>query len=144
MRPHGSAAQLQRRRRRAIALLRKGCSTTEAAARVGADPSSVRRWRQALRRRGEAGLNARPHPGRPCLLSGRQKQALVKRLLKGARANGFSTDLWTCPRIVELIEARYGVRYHVDHIPRLMASLGFSGRKPDTRARERDAQAIRQ
>jgi transposase len=67
---------------------------------------------------------------------------LAARLLKGAKANGFSTDLWTCSRIAELIERRYGVRYHVDHIPRLMASLGWSCQKPEVRAVERDEQAI--
>lgn len=144
MRPHGSAAELERRRRRAIDLLEKGFSTTEVAERVGADSSSVRRWRQAHRRRGERGLNPKPHPGRPSLLTTRQKNRLVKRLLKGARANGFSTDLWTCPRIVELIEHHYGVHYHVDHIPRLMASLGWSCQKPKKRAIERDEEAIRQ
>jgi len=47
-------------------------------------------------------------------------------LLKGASAFGFAADLWTCPRIAQLIEKRYRVHYHVDAIPRLMASLGFS------------------
>ena len=125
MRPYGSAAELERRRRRAIAWLEKGCSAAEAALRVGVDPSSVRRWRQAFRRRGEAGLNARPHPGRPSLLSRRQKDVLARRLRKGPRANGFPTDAWTGPRIIELIERRYGVRYHVDHVPRFLDSLSF-------------------
>jgi transposase len=51
---------------------------------------------------------------------------LVACLLKGATALGFGTDLWTCPRIARLIQERYGVHYHVDAIPRLMAGLGFS------------------
>ena len=87
-------------------------------------------------------LDLKPHPGRPCLLTARQRQALVKRLLKGARANGFSTDLWTYPCIVELIEDHFGVRYHVDHIPRLMVALGLSGQKPARRALERDEKVI--
>ena len=106
MRPNGSAIDLEQRRRRALRLLRSGLSVNEVALRVGADPSSVRRWRQAFRRR----------------LTTRQKNGLVKRLRTGARANGFSTDFWTCPRIAELIERRYGVRYHVDHIPHLLRS----------------------
>lgn len=142
MRPNGSAAELERRRRRGIELLDKGFSTTEVADRIGADSSSVRRWRQAHRRKGEAGLAAKPHPGRPARLAKRQKTLLVKRLLKGAKANGFSTDLWTCPRIGELIEQQYGVQYHVDHIPRLLASLGWSCQKPQKKAIERDEEGI--
>jgi transposase len=105
--------------------------------------TSVRRWRQAYQQRGPAGLAAKPVPGRPPRLSRRQKRGLVSRLLKGPLAHGFATDLWTCPRIAQVIEERYGVRYHVDHIPRLMASLGFSSQKPERQASERDEEAIR-
>jgi transposase len=108
-------------------------SVNEAALRVGADPSSVRRWRQAFRRRGDRGLDHRPQPGRPCLLNTRQKNGLVKCLRSGARANGFSSDDWTYPRIAELIERRYGVRYHVGHIPHLLRSLGLSGSRLSAR-----------
>lgn len=144
MRPQGSAQELERRRRRAVELMRQGHSNTQIAERLGTTPQSVGRWRRAHQKRGDAALAAKPAPGRPPRLSPRQKQRLVARLLKGARANGFATDLWTCPRIVELIARRYGVRYHVDHIPRLMASLGFSCQKPERRAVERDEEAIAQ
>ena len=35
-------------------------------------------------------------------------------VLKGAKAAGFPTDLWTCPRVAQLIKDRSGPRYHVD------------------------------
>ena len=142
MRPNGSASELERRRRRAIELLDRGLTPSEVADRVGADPGSVRRWRQSYRRKGARGLESKPHPGRPSRLTPRQKRGLERRLLKGARANGFDSDLWTCPRIAEVIEHRYGVEYHVDHIPRLLASLGWSCQRPEKRAIERDEQAI--
>jgi transposase len=63
--------------------------------------------------------------------------------MAGACAQGFDTDLWTCPRIVQLIRRLYRVRYHVDHIPRLMANLGFSVQRPERQARERNEQVIR-
>ncbi len=142
MRPNGSASELERRRRRAIDLLDRGLTPREVADRVGADPSSVRRWRQSYRRKGARGLEPKPHPGRPSRLTPRQKRSLERRLLKGARADGFDSDLWTCPRIAEVIEYHYGVEYHVDHIPRLLASLGWSCQRPEKRAIERDEQAI--
>jgi transposase len=134
--------ELERRRRRAIALVLEGHSKVEAAQRVGAKPASVTRWWQAYEAKGEAGLSAVRHPGPKPKLSAYQRKLLANRLLKGAQANGFATNLWTGPRIVELIERRYGVRYHVDHIPRLMASLGWSCQKPERRAIERDESAI--
>lgn len=142
MRPKGNAAELERRRRRAVALLENGYSTTEVAERVGTDPRSVRRWRRAYQQEGEEALAAIPPPGRPSKLSARQRKLVVRRLLKGAKASGFTTDVWTCPRIAEVIERHYGVRYHVDHIPRLMASLGWTCQKPEKRAVERDEDAI--
>jgi transposase len=43
---------------------------------------------------------------------------------------------------VEVIQRHFDVRYHVDHIPRLLASLGWSCQKPQKRAIERDEEAI--
>ena len=68
------------------------------------DPRSVRRWKHDLCRGGSAALQAVPASGRPPKLSSRQRQRLEKHLLKGAQAAGFATDLWTCPRVAELIE----------------------------------------
>lgn len=37
-------------------------------------------------------------------------------LLKGALKAGFPTDLWTCPRVADLIRQKWGVTYHADHV----------------------------
>lgn len=110
MRPHGSPEELQRRRQRAIKLLRQGHATVEVAHVVGVDRRSVRCWRAAFEQGGEEALSARPAPGRPSKLSPRQKQELVEALLEGAQAAGFPTNLWTCRRVGELIRRRFGVR----------------------------------
>jgi transposase len=88
-------------------------------------------------------LAAKPVPGRPGKLNARQRRSLALRLVRGATANGFGSDLWTCPRIAELVRRDFQVHYHVDHIPRLLASLGFSCQKPERQAVERDEEAIR-
>lgn len=64
-------------------------------------------------------------------------------LLKGAAAAGFPTDLWTCPRVAQVIQKRFGVGYHVDHIGRLLHGLGWSPQKPERRAVERNEAEIR-
>src|SRR6476646_3598279 len=56
MRPEGSAAELERRRRRAVELLRQGKGVREVARMVGASPGSVTVWRQAVEREGNAAL----------------------------------------------------------------------------------------
>jgi len=142
MRPCGSPEVLEQRRRRGIALLKEGYTPVEVARRMGVDRRSVRRWKAAYRKHGQAGIAARPTPGRPACLSPGQKKRLVAMLLKGARAGGFATDLWTCPRVAQLIWDRFGVDYHVDHVGRLLHGLGFSPQKPTRRAIERDEDEI--
>lgn len=142
MRPSGSAEELERRRTRAIELLNQGVAPVEVAYRLGVDRRSVRRWSAAYRQKGAAALKARPTSGRPSGLDAKAKRQLERLLLKGARAAGFPTDLWTCPRVAQLIEQRLGVRYHVDHIGRLLHGLGWSPQKPERRALERDEEAI--
>ena len=142
MRPTGTPEELERRRVRALALLDEGLQPVEVARRVAADRRSVRRWKAAARVQGAAGLRAKPAPGRPPKLKAKQRARLERFLVKGAQAAGYHTDLWTCPRVAELIEQRFGVGYHVDHVGRLLHELGWSPQKPARRALERDETAI--
>lgn len=143
MRPSGSPVELERRRLRALDLLKEGLLPVEVARRVGVDRRSVRRWRASFDAEGRAGVRALPTPGRPSKLSAAERARLEKALLRGALAHGFPTDLWTCPRVAELIDRRFRVEYHVDHVGRLLHALGWSPQKPERRARERDEEAIR-
>ena len=143
MRPAGNPETLERRRHKAINLLSEGWSPVEVARHVGVDRRSVRRWRAAHDRDGPDGVALRPAPGRPSKLDAKARGRLEKLLLKGARASGFPTDLWTCPRVGEVIRQAFGVDYHVDHLGRVLRSLGWTPQKPERQARERDEAAIR-
>ena len=143
MRPRGSADLLEDRRRRALALLDEGLSLNEVGRRIGCAPSSVMRWRDARRRGGQKALKVRFSPGRPKKLSALQRRGLIRVLLKGAMASGYSTQLWTTARIAEVIWKKFRVRYHRDHIGRLMHGLGWSHQKPQKRALERKEGEIR-
>lgn len=143
MRPPGSPQDLERRRLRAIELLKQDVPPVDVARIIGCDRRSVRRWNAAFRRRGDQGIKARPTPGRPPRLDDNAKRGLEKALLKGAMAAGFDTDMWTCPRVAQLIFDRFGLRYHVDHVCRLLHVLGWSPQKPQRRAVERDEGEIR-
>jgi len=138
MRPPGSPEELERRRNRAIELLKQDYQPVEVARMVGVDRRSVRRWKAAFRRKGASGIKAKPSSGRPSRLDTGAKKKLERKLLKGAKAFGFQTDLWTCPRVAELIRSQFGVSYHVDHIGRLLRSLGWTPQKPQRRAIERN------
>lgn len=142
MRTKGTPAELEARRLRAAELLSQNKGTSEVARLVGVTPSCVSKWKRTLRKRGPAGLKAKPLPGRKSRLSPTQKRRLVAAIKKGAVAAGYDNDLWTCRRIRDLIGKTEGVWYDFNHVGRILHTLGFSVQKPEARARERDEHAI--
>ena len=142
MRPKGSAAVLEARRRRGLRLLDQGRSLNEVARLLDCAPSSVMRWRDARDAGGEEALRVRFSPGRPPKLSARDRRRLIRLLQRGARAHGYATDLWTTGRVARLIFREFRVRYHRAHVGRVLHSLGWSVQKPERRALERDEERI--
>jgi len=142
MRPRGSAAVLEARRRVALTLVEEGHSLQTVARWLRCAASSVMRWRDAVRRRGERAFQVGASPGRPPKLAKRQRRQLVRLLLQGALAHGYRTDLWTTARVAEVIAQHFGIRYHPDHVGRLLHALGWTPQKPERRALQRDEAAI--
>lgn len=138
----GSAEQLQARRLLAISLLEEGCSQSDVARKLGVSPSAVSQWKQAHAQGGNDALLAQVHPGPTPRLSPKQCQRLIELLKQGPRKHGWSTELWTLPRIAELVARKFGVQYDQSGIWRLLRRLGWSCQKPQRRARERDQAAI--
>ena len=143
MRTKGSAAELETRRRLAGRLLLEGRKIGEVAKIVDASVSSVRRWYQAVKNGGLEALKAKPHLGPKPRLNEKQKQRLIKILLAGPCKAGYRTDLWTCPRVAEVIAKTFGVKYHPAHVWKILRSLGWTPQKPEQRARERNETDIR-
>jgi len=144
MRPHGSPKELEQRRQRAIALLQDGYQPVDVATMLAVDRRSVRRWKATHRQKGEKGIRAKQASGRPPKLDSIYLRKLEKALLKGSKKAGYPTDLWTCPRVAQLIHSLFGVRYHVDHIGRILHDLGWSPQKPERRAIERNETRIKE
>jgi len=144
MRPYGSPKQLEQRRLQAAVLFKNGFQPVKIAKRLKVDRRSVRRWKASYLNDGPKSLKAQPAAGRPPKLSAKRRPQLEKLLLKGAQDAGYSTELWTCPRVAALIEKVFHIHYHVDHISRLLRSLGWTPQKPERLARERDEKAIKQ
>ena len=142
MRPQGSPAELEARRRRAVALLAQGLGVRTVARQIGCSPASVSRWQADVAGGGPDALRAKPPPGRPARLNARQRARLLKLLLKGATAHGYATDLWTLPRVAAVIARTFGVTYHPAHVWKILRGEGWSCQKPERRARERDEAAI--
>jgi len=75
-------------------------------------------------------LNSGKHTGRPSRMDGRQLDRLGNMLLKGAEHYGYDVDLWTTKRVASLIEEKFGVRYHPDHVRKILHGMDFSRRRP--------------
>jgi len=142
MRPKGSAEELERRRRRAMALLDQGMKPAAIARAVGTSRASVTRWRQMYESGGQKAIEAKPHPGGASRLTAAQRKRLVRMLLQGPRKHGYGTELWTLARVAEVIAVTFGVEYHPSAVWHILRSLGWSCQKPERRARERDEEAI--
>lgn len=140
-RPFGTAAELERRRRRAVQAVDQGESPELVARTYGVNRASVYRWLAVARQ--PDGLAAKGHPGPAPRLSPQQNVRLEALLLQGAKDHGWPNQLWTCARIRILIHRHFGVLFHHDHVGRILRErLNWTPQKPQRRARERDEAAI--
>jgi transposase len=101
MRPIGTAAELERRRRHAVRLLERGESPTTIARILGVARPTLYRWKHQAQQPG--GLVARPHPGPKPRLSDDQLHQLDGLLRQGAKALGWHNQLWTAARVAQLV-----------------------------------------
>jgi transposase len=131
------------RRFRALALKRDGWYQRDIADALGVAEESVSRWLTRARLGGPEALLARPVPGHPPKLSAVQKDRIPEFLWHGPEAYGFRGAVWTCTRIAQVIEEEFGVRYHKDHVSRLLRELHWTPQVPITKALQRDEDAIR-
>jgi transposase len=130
------------RRLRALQLKQQGWCQRAIASALGASEVSVSRWLACARRGGIAALRARFAPGASPKLSVEQKGLIPEFLWHGAEAYGFRGEVWTCARIARVIQEEFGVRYHKDHVSRLLKELHWTPQVPIRRALQRDEQAI--
>jgi len=103
----------------------------------------VSRWLKRGREEGVEALKAHPPKGVAPRLSAEQKAQIPDLLAKGAQAYGFRGDVWTARRVAEVIERTFGVKYHRDHMSRLLREAGWSRQEPIERATQQDEQAIK-
>ncbi len=133
---------LERRRFKALRLLRQGLNQSEVARRVRVVRQSVARWAALDREGGQRALRQAGRAGRKPRLTPRQKSRLEQHLLAGPERLGYETNLWTSERVADLIQQEFGVRYHPGHVWKILVALGWSCQRPVGRALERNEKAI--
>jgi transposase len=132
------------RRKRAWELYEQGWWQKDIAAALGVSRAAVCQWLRRRREGGADALRTRPQPGRTARLTAEQRAQLPGLLARGAEAYGFRGDVWTARRVAVVIWRTFGVRYHRDHVSRLLRQAGWSHQQPITRATQRDEAAIQQ
>jgi transposase len=132
---------MEQRRLEGARLLEEGVSQADVARQLGVKRQSVHEWAKVIAMKGEKGL-ARVPTGRKPRLNAVQLAQLAGHLQNGPQAHGYATALWTTERIAKLIHRQFRVRYHRDHIGRLLGQMGWSCQRPTGRARERKEEEI--
>jgi transposase len=124
-------------------LKEQGRQQKDIAVALGVSEGAVSQWLKRGREGGIEALKARPPKGVKARLTAEQKAQIPAWLAKGAEAYGFRGDMWTARRVAEVIERTFGVRYHRDHVGRLLREAGWSRQQPIERATQRDEVAIK-
>ena len=128
---------------RAADLFEQGMIPAEIARQIGVTHQIVSEWRKAWWRSGRDGLRGAGRAGRKPKLSEGQLAKVAEALAEGAEANGYFSDLWTLPRVAEVIEHVTGVAYHPGHVWYVLRDqLGWTWQRPARRAVERNDEAI--
>ena len=144
MRSPGSAQELERRRRLAVARVAEGYTQRAVAAFLGVHPVTVNGWVGAAHRQGAGALTAKPTPGRPRKLTARQEEAVLGWVRKSPTEFGYPDELWTSKRLAALIEKRLGVRFNSNYLVAWLTQRKQSPQKPAKRALEQDGAAVAQ
>ena len=134
----------EERHKRAWALQEQGWRQKDIAVALGVSEGAVSQWPKRGRTEGVEALDARPPEGVTPRLSAEQKAQIPALLAKGAEAYGFRGDVWTARRVAAVIARTFGVRYHRDHVGRLLREAGWSRQQPIERATQRNEAAIEQ
>ena len=144
MRSKGSALALEARRRLAVHRVLSGQTQSTVSQVLGVHTVTVAKWMARHRREGQAGLAAKPTPGRPRFLMPPQEKKVLAWLADKPTAHGFRTDLWTARRVADLIHRRFGVAYHPDYLRAWLRQRGYSPQKPRRRAKQKNQPIIDQ
>jgi transposase len=125
------------RRRTVRAVLQQGLSKTEVARIFGVSRTSVHWWIELYEKHGEDGLTPKL-PGRP-KCGGRLKgwqAATIVNIIKDHCPDQLKMPfaLWTREAVRDLMHMRFGIRYSLGMVGRLLRRWGFTPQKPVTRA----------
>jgi transposase len=136
---------LEELRMRAVQQVEAGESPEGVIRALGMSRGRIYEWIAKYREGGLDALRAKPVPGRPPKLAGKQIRWLYNAVTtKNPEQFEFPFALWTRAMVRELIRRRFGVRLSEVSVGRLLAKMGLSVQKPLRRAYQQDASLVEQ
>lgn len=126
---------------RAVELFESGMKQVDIARVLGVTKGAVSQWLSLYRENGLDALRYRKIAKKPCRLSDEQKDELRELLIQGSEHFGYAGDVWTLPRIAELILRKFAIKYCLTSVSAILKKIGWTRQKPVVRAAQRDEEA---
>lgn len=125
-------------------LYEQGWLPVRIAEALGVTRGAVSQWLKLYREKGIEALRYKKISKKPARLSPPQRAELVAMLSQGAENFGYAGQIWTQARVGELIERKFGVCYHLNHVGKILKACGWTYQKPVLRASQRNDEAVKQ
>ena len=127
----------------AVELHKNDVSVATIAKSFGVTTEAVYIWLKKARTLGIKSLQSRKAPGPAPRLQEEHFPKLLRAIRRRATKLGYTTDLWSGPRLRHFIKHQFGVEYHNKHMARFLRRLGLKLKFPERRALEQDPVEIR-
>ncbi|HTP25674.1 MAG TPA: helix-turn-helix domain-containing protein [Anaeromyxobacteraceae bacterium] len=122
---------LEALRRLGVSLVLAGEKQSKVASSLHVTRTTLVRWMMAYRSGGEAALAARKPPGRPPMLSKKQRERLRAIVVgKSPRQFGYALPRWNIRLIAQVIEREFGVTRHESTVSRMLRSMELDAHRP--------------
>jgi transposase len=113
-----------------LVLVSQGMGERRAAQIVGVGRRTLQDWIFKDRRGGLEALVKGPYPVRKPKLTEAQLEELDRIIGQGPESVRRDTGVWITPLAADLVKKLFGVRYHPDHMRRILRRLRFSVQLP--------------
>jgi len=139
-----SRKEKEARRLKAGMLFNKGKTQADVARKYRVTTAAANRWHATWDKGGQAALKSKGHSGFTSSLTPEKRREFRKAILKGPRAFGFETDLWTLPRLAAVMKKVCKIKFSEVWIWHIVRELGFTPQKPQVKAIQRNEKAIKE
>lgn len=134
----------ERIRLKAGKMFKKGYLQADVARKFKVTTAAANQWYKAWEKSGMDGLKSKGCSGTEPKLNEEKRKMFKKAILKGPKAFGYETNLWTLSRLAEVMKKTVKVKFGNTRTWQIVRELGFTPQKPQVKAKQRDEKAIKE